>query len=856
MRNTFAGVSRCLGAADLVSRAARLLLAAAMLVCSLDAAAMRLIEPGEDPKLAPGEGLVVLSLEVSAPVSAVRIEKVGGGTAKVISALRYGRNVRLYAAKAGEYRWTEVDVFTWYTRARFTLRSDEYRFKVVPGKIIYPGDLILRPSSWSYTSIHVANHSLPVIDWLETQHAALYKQLPFEYQGLYPDPFPAYYRTARAANTQAPDQLNGGREPPKPGTLPLPVDLLWKPNRVVAVGLNPAGDLLAETVRDGDKWAIYLIDLKSGTSQRLGSSSSPAYLLMWKDDHTLIAAPGSGRQEHVVYRIGDSDGSRHKVERLPIEGTGRVVDLMPSAPDMILFEGFDSRGKLTVHLVALSGKKTISGFANARSRDRLNVGVENDLAWLADGHGRLRAAMASRDETLVLMHGKNGVYNEVWRSKAEGGFEPAGLSFDGETIYGFTDDERSQRDLIAFDPATRKVTRTLFSKPGVDVVGMVFDNRREPVAARYYESGRMVTEYFDSASQKTERQLQAAFPGRAVRMIDRSGDGEQMILWVDASDRPPQMYRYDGTHKRAELLEDIAPWLSDKTFAPAHVITAKGGDGLPIEAFLTLPAGTGKRPLVVYPHGGPEGVRDDTHFNRDVQFLASQGYAVLQVNFRGSEGYGKAFRDAARGNFGRMIEDDIDAALRAALAAFPLDDRRMCMMGASYGGYSALVSAMRWPGRYRCAVSMSGVSDRVLLFTSSDFMRDADSRKVQERRMGNPNTDMEQMQALSPLYHTRQLDLPLMLVHGREDVRVDFEHTRRLVRMLNLEGRPPVVLAFPDMGHGFDDPVALDIAWTGIAGFLKANLGEQPAPAAGTASVPPATTISPAAPSAVHGEGK
>ena len=842
MRNTFAGVRRRSGATNPGSKAARLLLAAAMLVSSLDAAAMRLIDPGEDPKLAAGEGLVVLSVDVSAPVSAVRIGEVGGGTAKVISAMRYGRNVRLYAAKAGEYRWTEVDVFTWYTRVRYTLRSEDYRFKVVPGKIVYPGDLILRPSSWSYINIHVANHSLPVIDWLETQHAALYKQLTFEYQGLYPDPFPAYYRTARAGNTQAPDQLNGGREPPKPGTLPLPVDLLWKPNRVAAVSLNPAGDLLAETVRDGDKWAIDLIDLKSGTSERLGSSSSPAYLLLWKDDRTLIAAPGSGRQEHVVYRIGDSDGSRHKVERLRIEGTGRVVDLMPTAPDMILFEGFDSRGKLAVHLVALSGKKTISGFASAKSRDRLNTGVENDLGWYADGHGRLRVAMASRDETLVLMHGKNGVFNEVWRSKAEGGFEPAGLSFDGETIYGYTDDERSQRDLVAFDPATRKVTRTLFSKPGVDVVGMLFDSRREPVAARYYESGRLVTEYFDSASQQTERQLQAAFPGRAVSVIDRSLDGEQLILWVDASDRAPQLYRYDGTRKRAELLEDIVPWLSDKTFAPAHVITAKGSDGLPIEAFLTLPPGTGKRPLVVYPHGGPQGVRDDMHFNRDVQFLASQGYAVLQVNFRGSEGYGKAFRDAARGNFGRMIEDDIDAALRVALAAHPLDDKRMCMMGASYGGYSALVSAMRWPGRYRCAVSMSGISDRVLLFTSSDTMRDADSRKAEERRMGNPNTDLEQMQALSPLYHTRQLDLPLMLVHGREDVRVDFEHTRRLVRMLNLEGRPPVVLAFPDMGHGFDDLVALDIAWTGIAGFLKANLGDQPAPAAVSASAAQAAT--------------
>ena len=121
--------------------------------------------------------------------------------------------------------------------------------------------------------------------------------------------------------------------------------------------------------------------------------------------------------------------------------------------------------------------------------------------------------------------------------------------------------------------------------------------------------------------------------------------------------------------------------------------------------------------------------------------------------------------------------------------------------------------------------------------------------------MGNPNTDMAADAGHLAAVPHAQLDLPLMLVHGREDVRVDFEHTRRLVRMLNLEGRPPVLLAFPDMGHGFADPVALDIAWTGIAGFLKSNLGDQPASAAAAAAAPPATTTSPAPATSGAGQG-
>ncbi len=799
------------------------MVAATLLLAAFQVAAMRRVDPGEAPKLAPDEGLVVLAVEASAPISSVRVGRSGGSTVEVLNYLAVGRNLRLYAAKAGDYRWEQVNVLGWSTRTRFELDEKEYGFKVVAGRISYPGDLILRPTGWTTLGVHVANHSLPVIDWLETQHAALYRQLPFQYEGLYPDPFPDYYRTVRAGNTKTPEQLNAGREPPRPGTLPIAADVMWKANRIVAFALNPAGDLLAETVRDEDgRYGLELIDLGRGTAQRLEVSGDPAYTLLWKDSLTLIARGSDGG--YTVFDVGAHDGSKRAITRLPILGRGRVVDLLPQRPGEILFEGFDSQGDLAVHRIALAGSRSIATYITAKSRDRLNKGASKDVGWYADGHGRLRVAVVIRDGTPVLVHGRDGAFTEVLRPRAEGGFDPAGLSYDGDTIYGYTDDDRAQRDLVAFDPATRKVVRTLFSRPGVDVVGMLVDERREPIAARYYQSGRLVTEYFDGASHEHERALQAAFPGRTVAVVDRSADNRQLILWVDGMDHPPQLYHYDATKKRAELLEDVAPWLSKLSFAPAHVIRAKASDGLALEGFLTLPAGNGKRPLVVFPHGGPIGISDDLHFNREVQFLASQGYAVLQVNFRGSGGYGKAFRTAGEGNYGRLIEDDIDAVLRAALAAYPLDAKRMCTIGASYGGYSALVSAIRWPGRFRCAISISGVSDRALFFTASDSVRSEESRPVMERVMGNPRTDMAEMQARSPLYHARELALPVMLVHGRDDRRVDFEHTRRLVRMLNLQGEPPVVLAFPDMGHAFDDPAAIDIAWTGIAGFLGTHL--------------------------------
>ncbi|MGO4221862.1 alpha/beta hydrolase family protein [Lysobacter sp. TAF61] len=803
----------------------RALLAIGMLLVALDCAAMRKIDPGEDPRLAADEGLVVLSVDASAPILAVRVRD-DHGVAAVLNYIVPGRNVSLYAAKAGDYRWAEMDLSNGWWRMRYTVTSDEYRFKVTAGKIVYPGDLILRPTSWTSTHFHIANRSLPIIDWLEKEHADVYPRMTFEYSGLYPDPFPEFYRTARAGNATPSEKLNGGREPPKPIAVPIPADVMWKPDRVSAVAINGEGDLLAETVRDENgKWGINLVDLVEGAEQRLTTSIYAADELTWKDSRTLIAASGNDSSAYTVFRIGPGSNGKHSIQRLPIGGTGTIVDMLPGDPYHILFAGYDSRGELVVHRVELVGDKEISGFRTARSRDRLNVGVSKDVAWLADGYGNLRAAIVVRNETAVLMHGRDGVYQEVLSLQAEGGFSPAGLSYDGETIYGYTDDGRTQRDLVAFDPATRKVSRTIFSKPGVDILSTVFNVRREPVAVRYYQSGRLVTEYFDQANRDVYQTLQSAFPGRNVAVLDRNRDNTQLILWVDAADHPPELYHMDLTGKRASLLDAVAPQLSDIAFAPAHVLEVKSGDGLPIEAFLTLPPGDGKRPLVVFPHGGPIGVSDSLTFNREVQYIAAQGYAVLQVNFRGSDGYGKAFREAGHRNYGRLIEDDIDAAIRAAAAAYPLDESRMCTLGSSYGGYSAMVSAVRWPGRFRCAISLSGVSDRALRFTASDNVRSAQARQILERIMGDPRTDMAQMQATSPLYHFRELTLPVMLVHGREDERVDFEHTRRLVRMFNLEQHPPVLLAFPDMGHSFFNRVAIDIAWTGIAGFLQQNLG-------------------------------
>lgn len=820
------------------------LLATALLLASvaLDAGAMRKIDPGETPKLAADEGLLALAVDTNAFISSVHVRKAGRGPIEgVLNGMGGGRNLQLYALKAGEYEWAELNMYRGDYRYRYTIKDAEYRFRVEPGKLNYAGDLVLRSAGVSRTYMHVSNRSLPVIDWLEDQYPAIYAEYGLSYVGFYPDPFPALYRRARAGNAEPPAKLNAGREPPKPGTLPIPAEQMWRPNRVVAVALNPAGTLLAEVVRESEnRYGLELIDLVAGSAQRLTTRRDAIDSLLWESDGILMAGDGAGH--YSVIRVGQAQGGKRVAQVLSMDGKGEIVNLLPKEPGVILFEGYDSRGTLVVHRVDLTvGDRDVRGFVTAPTRDRLNKGVSNDLGWYADGEGRLRAAIVKREDRIVLLHGNVGQYQEVLELDKEDGFQPLALSFDGDLIYGLSDEGRDQRDLVVFDPASKKIARTLFSKPGVDVVSPVLDHRREPVAVRYYQSGRLVTEYFDEKDRTLGATLQAAYPGRTVAVIDRSLDGKQLILWVDGSDRPPQIYHMDIVAKRASLIDEVAPWLAEKRYAPAKVLSVKGSDGLAIEAFLTLPEAAGKRPLVVLPHGGPIGVGDRLHFNHEVQYLASLGYAVLQVNFRGSDGYGKAFREAGHRNYGKLIEDDIDAAVRSAIASYPIDGERLCAVGTSYGGYSSLVSAMRWQERFRCVVSISGVSDRALFFTASDSAHSAQTRALMERIIGDPRKDLAEMEATSPLYNLDKLKLPIMLVHGREDLRVDFEHTRRLVRMLNLAGRPPVVLAFPGEGHSFAQPLALEMTWSGIAGFLREHL-DRPQAGATTAAGGGATT--------------
>lgn len=786
---------------------------------------IRQIDPGEQPRLDDDEALLAIAVDTSIALDQLRIERIGFSlNAAKFRTPPQGRTMQLYAVPVGRYRWERARVGNWY----FTLSDDvELQFEVKPGVINYPGDLLVRPAGGTYFSFRQANRALLAIDWLHANHPALAAAAAVQFNGHYEDPFPARYRAVVA------DRAVTDISPPVPasGALPLPIAELWRDARVRVVDLNRRGDLLGEVVFQDKTWGVDLFDLEAGTSTRVLESPLRIRAIEWSGDRNLIISVGEQSHGDVfVLQVREGADGRRIYRRLQVGRTGYVVDALPAAPDAILFASVGHLG-LHVHRLDISSQETINR-ETFHARNALDRGVTDDMAWFADAKGDLRVALASRGGGVRLLYGRDGKFEEGPLLKALEGFVPHALSQDGTLLYGIASTAREQAELVAFDIAGGSITKTLYKRAGTDIVAPVMDDAGQLIGASYHEHGQLVTDYFDAADIDLDRRLRAAFPNRSVWLLDRNEARNQYILAAGGSDQPDRIYHLDLDARRASLLDESHPWLGAYTFNAAQVLRARTRDGVDLEAYLTLPPRTGEDrvPLVVMPHGGPIGVRDTRAFDPMVQFVASLGYAVLQVNFRGSTGFGRAFREAGERGFGTVIEDDIDAALQAALAAHPIDAERMCIFGASYGGYSALISSVRWPGRFRCVISMSGVTDRLLQFTASDSSSSAEGRKTLVQLTGDPVADRERFIEHSPLYRIEHLRDPILLLHGTQDMRVDYEQTRRLARMLQLAGRPPTLVRLEGEGHGIDDPDRREAAWGAVAGFLRTHLDAPAAP--------------------------
>lgn len=416
------------------------------------------------------------------------------------------------------------------------------------------------------------------------------------------------------------------------------------------------------------------------------------------------------------------------------------------------------------------------------------------------------------------------------------GYEIAGGVFaeDNNTLYARVSDKGEPTQLYQLDLAagTRK---KLVGNDEVEVGAILTGGFNSVPFGVTYTAHKPSVQYFDPASPWAQLHagLMKRFPGQMVYFLESTRDGSKTLFWTSSDRVPGDYFVLDRSNSnRITQIGSRMPWFEGKQLAPMRPIEFKSRDGKTLYGFFTAPSGTGTgpRPLVVVPHGGPFHVADTWGFDREAQFLASRGYGVLQVNYRGSGGRGDAFATQAYRQWGGMIQDDIADGVKYAIAAGLADADRICIYGASFGGYSALIQPILNPGMYKCAIGYVGVYDLPLLSRNKE-MEDESTERFFLRSLGE---DMAALAKVSPANRAKDIQVPVMLVHGKADSNVRMNQFRAMDAALREAGRPAETFLAPGEGHGFSNPENIAELYRRIGVFLDKHIGPDAKPVTAT----------------------
>jgi dienelactone hydrolase len=520
-------------------------------------------------------------------------------------------------------------------------------------------------------------------------------------------------------------------------------------------------------------------------------------------------------------RLKDAPILRRGVPVVPDRGWGWIN----SVPQVL-----NGHLLLTEHLWGVKEQSTLLHDIDSTSAKRHLVALidkqEFDFVMQRDGKPRYAYGTDLDAEPAVFEYVEK---TDSWRSVLgpdKPGFEPLAMSADDREVYG--------RMFRKNGPGVLVRRRLPDGEPLVlveDGIGSIdyveWGPRPSTPFAAATSVGIPQPVYFDAQRPEAalHKALSAQFPGSYVHFINYSNDGTKVLFSV-VSDRDPGVYYlFDRSANKAYHLFDVEPWIDPAKMAARRPIHFNASDGLEIHGYLTLPTTTGdaKPPLILLPHGGPHGVSDDWFFDRDAQFLASRGYAVLQVNYRGSDGRGPDFKKAGYRQWGGRVQQDLLDGVRWAAAQGSVDAGRICVYGGSFGAYSAMMVAIRAPGLFKCAVGYAGLYDLPLTYSEDDTIWSKQTFNYLVKVIGQ---DPAELANNSPDRLADKLTVPVLLVHGSEDWRTPPVQFKAMRDALTKAGRPPETLYVEGEGHGFYTEKNRQAFYEKLEAFLAKHLAK------------------------------
>ena len=431
---------------------------------------------------------------------------------------------------------------------------------------------------------------------------------------------------------------------------------------------------------------------------------------------------------------------------------------------------------------------------------------ENYGGWVTDNNGIIRLALKNDGVNRIWSYrnSEKDTFSLLLSTSFKDNFYPASFNKVNKTIYAITNIGRDKSVLVEYDPINKKEIKELYADKNYDLSDIRYDRKKQALTAVYWEAEKPEKYFFDKEWEEIQNYLDKKFEGYETQFVSYDDVRTKGIFWTRNDRVPFKYYLYDFKTKYIKEVANPFPWIKEKQMSHVKPITYKSRDGLEIHGYLTLPIGLEAKnlPVIINPHGGPSWVRDSWYYNQEVQFLANRGYAVLQMNFRGSSGYGKKFWEASFKQWGRKMQDDITDGAEWLKKQGIADEKRIAIYGGSYGGYAALAGITYTPDLYAAAVDYVGISN-LLTFMNTFPPYWKPHLYMWYEMVGDPKKDSLLLAEVSPALHADKIITPLFIAQGANDPRVNKAESDQMVEALKKRDIEVEYMVKDDEGHGF-----------------------------------------------------
>ncbi len=580
-----------------------------------------------------------------------------------------------------------------------------------------------------------------------------------------------------------------------PGKIPL--EDFFRNVEKSNVKLSPDGRYLAWMEPWKTRLNVFVKVLSTGEVTRVTSEEEQdLWNFVWGSSDRIVFHNDTGGDENTRLFGVKPDGS-DLVCYTPFEGVRCwVIDLLQDDTELVLFT------------MNRRDPREMDAFRLNLNTGDIELAAQNpgDVSeWIVDDSGRLRLAEVTDGLKTRIIY--RDTENDPWREVASYDFResaiPLRFAADGRSFYVASNLGRNTRAIYSFSVDSDAPGEVLFSHPDVDVSDMIYSRKLgKPVGVRYTEDKIRYT-WFDESREALQTFIDGELPSFSNLLLSNTDDEDLFVVYSGDDRTRGAYYLLDAVSMKLEKLFEVSPWLDRDSLCPMQTISYTARDGLQISGYLTLPLGVPpeKLPVVVYPHGGPWS-RDNWGFKPVVQFLANRGYAVFQMNFRGSTGFGRKFLEAGYGEWGLSMQDDITDGVQWLIDKGIADPARIAIFGVSYGGYAVLMGIVKDPELYAAAVDLVGVSNLFTILENMPLYWE-EIREMMYLRIGHPERDRERLVATSPALNTERMKTPLLIGQGANDPRVNQVESDQVVNGLRAKGIPVKYILKQDEGHGF-----------------------------------------------------